>query len=861
MLAKIRWRPSTFIFGVFLLSTIILGLLISPLRPSTSFQAPWATDTADVSLGNVAPKAPPPKRGYHLLMPATQSGIGLCKTLLTMAILGYPKPRIIGWGDEDDHAGLKGGGSHYAKISRGLEYVMDETRRQDPTFDDDLIILFDAYDIWFQLPWETLVARYDAAIAEENERVAHRMGRAAIIENITSSVIFAGGKRCCPNQRQSVACYPIPDSPLPDDLHGGATDTVLGRTSWSSFRTRYLIGGYLIGPIGKVRPLLQRAQAKMDECMSRRGAWYDGNRDGSDGTVNFCYRGSDQSIWAEVLGEQEFHREVMRRRHRKHIDDVLDAIIPNLAGSKPPPTNVMGTVVDDLLNPSFQHQEWDPGYLPNKPYEYGMAIDYWSLLGHQTVNSVADARYVRNNISFEEQVGPLHMFDCKAKPANVDVLLQEGLLNLVPGEDWRTLSMYTEICLGIVPVMIHHNFPDKSQIKKQWHKTWWFGYARRLFENRFDEGLPMLVEGIPSDKGDTLMWADLCPVEYESELFRDVTKEEEAAGVEEEEGDDGAWYKNADSKKGDKIEDGKEEVGKKGGEKKGGEKKEGEKKEGEKKEGDKKGSEKEGDKKEADKKEGDKEEGAKLEDEKKEDNKNKGEGDKNEGDSNHDESSAKDAKTEDPPKEEPAIDESHHEEEDSQTDQPPADNPPEDQVHHDEENVQNDQSPPDSSPLEDLQEDEHTTENTHDEPENGKENESSEGDSPHDDHVADDLPQDGGLQEDEQTMDEHHDEDDGQDDQPLVEDPTKDESHHDDEDAPLANEPHHDDQFSEADHIVDGSNHEEHSQQDEHAVGNSHHDEDSQQDEHVEADGQHEQAPTEGAPRQDSQSDSQSGNP
>ncbi|KPM45367.1 hypothetical protein AK830_g1173 [Neonectria ditissima] len=812
MLAKIRWRPSTFVFGAFVLSTLILGLIISPYRPSSSFQAPWATDTADIHLGDEKPKPPPIKRGYHLMMPTTKSGLNFCKSLLTMVILGYPTPQIIGWGDEDGRKGLKGGGSHYAKIARGLEYVMDEKRRQNPTFDDDLIIILDSYDIWFQLPWETLVARYDAAVAEENERLAHRMGRAASIENITSTIIFAGGKRCCPNQRQSVACYPIPDSPLPADLHAGATDTVMGRDPWSSFRTRYLVGGYVIGPVGKMRPLLQRAQAKLDECMSRQGAWYDGVRDGAEGTVNFCYRGSDQSIWAEILGEQEFHREVMRRRHRKHIDDVLDAIIPNRAGSKPPPTNVMGAVVNDLLNPSFPHQEWDPGYLPDKPYEYGVTIDYWSLLGHQTIHSGPDTRYIRNNISFEQQVGPLHMFDCKPKQPNIETLLHEGLLDLVPGADWRTLPMYTEICLGVVPAMIHHNNVDKSQLAKQWNKVWWFGHARRLFEMRVDERLPMLVDGIPTDKGDILMWDDVCPSEFDRRLFRDVEEGEAEEGMEEEAEFDGA-YKNTNSNdlkkpqdEGKKKEDAKKEDAKK----------EDGKKEDAKKEDTNKGDDKKEDANKEDVNKGD----DKQEDANKKHDEHKGENGKDKGESHTNESPVNTQK-EEPSKEEPAIDESHHDGEDSKKDQPPAEDSSQNETHHDENAPKDKNTGGDSHQADDLQQDEHALENTHHEQENAQEKKPSPGESQDESHH-----EEQGVQENQSSVDSSHP----------------------------------DGENHEGDHTADGAPPNGGAQKNEHASEDSHHDEGSQQDEHAEINGKPEEAP-EDSPGQDSQSDSHSGNP
>lgn len=449
-------------------------------------------------------------------MTATHPALFLCKTLLTMAILGYPTPQLIGWG-EPETEGLTGGGSHFHKITKSLEYLNDPERRKKPGFDNELLFILDSYDIWFQLPFETLVERYHATVAEENKRVAQRMGRAKQIENVTSSIIFSGGKLCGPNQHHTVACYPVPESPLPKDLYGGNTNTALGANGLSSFRTRYLVAGAWVGPVGEMRALLQRASDELDKCVESHAAWF--NLDGPL-AVDHCYRGSDQSIFVEMFGRQEFHREVMRRVHRRRIDNIFDAIIPGRAGSRPHPNKLWGITIDDPLNPPFPHEEVDPGYLPGQPYEFGIGIDYWSLLIHDTSNAKNDALYIRLDESFTEQVGARTMFDCKAKPPHLDNIPRGGVLDLMPGRDWSNMPMYTEICLGVVPAMIHHNSVDKYQIEIQWNQTWWYGHARRLLELRRQEQLPMLVEGVPTSRGTFMKWDDLCPADYDEELYR-----------------------------------------------------------------------------------------------------------------------------------------------------------------------------------------------------------------------------------------------------------------------------------------------------------------------------------------------------
>lgn len=443
--------------------------------------------------------------------------------MLSMAILDYPKPHIVAWGDNSGTKALIGGGSHYAKITRTLEYINDKKRRQKPGFDDELVFMLDAYDIWFQLPVEILLERYHNIVEEENERVKKRMGRAFDTEKIHSSIVFGGGKRCAPNFIYSLACYPVPDSPISKDIRRQNTDTAMGRNQWSSFRTRYLNSGYIIGPIGKMRPLLEKAKQRLEECIDREGVEWDDGYGGS----NRCYGGSDQSIFVEMFGEQEFQREVMRRHHRRVYDGVLEKLIPDRAGANPPPTHIMNTPIEDLLDPAFSHQAHEAKYLGNNPYEMGIAIDYWSLLGHQTSNAEDDGRYIQYDKPIDEQIGRLNRFDCVPK-TRFPPELATGQIPF-PNKDantWKSVPLYTEICVGSAPVMIHHNSIDKSQREKQWHKTWWHGQSRTLFNQRNNGASAFLTGGFPTDSGETVSWNELCPRDVEPELFRDVSKEQ-----------------------------------------------------------------------------------------------------------------------------------------------------------------------------------------------------------------------------------------------------------------------------------------------------------------------------------------------
>lgn len=360
------------------------------------------------------------------------------------------------------------GGSHVMKIFGVLEYL----ESLDPSADDDIVMMMDAYgafdyydmprnkeahqqaDIWFQLSAKVLLQRYYAINAAANERIEERLGRAAAIEEIKQTIIFGAGKRCAPNQPHTVACYAMPESPLPKDLYGANTDTIMGRNKYTSLRQNGLNSGYIMGPVKDLRPMFKRAWEKV-EALADHPDW-----DNGSGGSDFMYHGSDQSIFGTMLGEQEFQRWVMRLRHLTQEDKARGF-------DKLPSTTIEGTLVDNPIDPSFTHEVVE--HKKGKPDEFSMGLDYFSEIGQQTVNSEEDARWLVYNRKISEQVkGRDGLFDC---PVRVDGTLPKDIVKDDPpfqsvkelsqelsreekGARWEDVPLYTNLCLNTIPVMV-----------------------------------------------------------------------------------------------------------------------------------------------------------------------------------------------------------------------------------------------------------------------------------------------------------------------------------------------------------------------------------------------------------------------
>lgn len=334
-------------------------------------------------------------------------------------------------------------------------------------------------------------------------------------EGLQQTIIFGSGKRCAPNQVQTIGCYPVPDSPLPHDVYGNATDSSLGRNLWYSLRQRWLNSGFIMGPKGDMRSLFQRAAEKAKE--TKRNMDFDDGSHGSD----YMYHGSDQALFAVIFGEQEFQREVMRRRHYSVADKMRGR------AGKPEPNYIYNTLIDDPINPSFPHQRMEAK--EGKPDEFSIGLDYFSDFIQQTVNSEEDSKYIVYKDDIEQQVSQnREKFDCPSRVTSQlpqDILMSGDPFGYIDtnerggqADDWKQLALYTNLCLNKIPIMIHHN-GDKGAREAQWPSMWVQRHSRTVVEHMKHEGEDA-KGGAHLGDGKYLPWKDLCPAEYDEELFR-----------------------------------------------------------------------------------------------------------------------------------------------------------------------------------------------------------------------------------------------------------------------------------------------------------------------------------------------------
>ena len=477
---------------------------------------------------------------FHLLIPASESRPDLCKTLLSAFVLGYPAPTLVNWGQafgesEDDWAH-----GHTAKIKGVYDFLSDRRRVRD----DDLVLIIDGYDVWFQLPPQILIERYHALTERGDERLRSRYGMEKDsegnkhdLQKYYQRVIFGADKLCWPNPKEDPACVAVPFSTLlPKDAYGPQTDR---DPEGFLNRPRFLNSGNVMGPVADVRAIYQYALQKVER--ENRGSL------------------GDQLVFAEIFGEQEFQRETKFIASQSAPKQWLQWLSEEIGYSESPlSTNI---TVNNMT------------VVPGQRYEYSIGLDYESQLFQTMTHSIGDIAFItfnssayRTSIQAVNQAlhgRPLYLPTDLQKadppctyssPGNLEdesdphrktlLLPYSSNLDTIPADPadprqptWRSIPLATNIHAASIPVLLHVN-GDKSILQTWWSKMWFHPFARALLrrfirstqsahaaESAAKGGLSWWDMrggrgGVWTDNGEWKSWNEICKG-YDEELFGD----------------------------------------------------------------------------------------------------------------------------------------------------------------------------------------------------------------------------------------------------------------------------------------------------------------------------------------------------
>ncbi|KAK9446930.1 uncharacterized protein V1518DRAFT_397759 [Limtongia smithiae] len=234
------------------LSFLIITLSIMGQKPPR--QAAVAINTPVIHAPNIVNqrsvtivgKKASQKRNVHFLLPATAINKLACRTIFSAELNGYPAPVLVNF----DATFRNAAEARFMKIAAIHRYL------QLRVADDDLVLIMDAYDTWFQLSFDTFISRYYKL--QELDRAHHYEVHAkdATVPEFLEQAIFGGDKVCWPNPPNSAACKNVPQSTLPKNIYGPETDKDKYQYRW---RPRWLNSGNIIGPGSVLKEVYKRA--------------------------------------------------------------------------------------------------------------------------------------------------------------------------------------------------------------------------------------------------------------------------------------------------------------------------------------------------------------------------------------------------------------------------------------------------------------------------------------------------------------------------------------------------------------------------------------------------------------------------
>ncbi|OBR04360.1 hypothetical protein CH63R_11063 [Colletotrichum higginsianum IMI 349063] len=379
----------------------------------------------------------------------------LCKMLMSALVSGYPSPVIVNWG-RDFNKGPGGfGDSHLGKIDGSLDFLdaitSDDAPEDERLGPDDLVLIVDAYDVWFQLPPSILIRRYMAQNHAADERIRKEWSEPRSWFSSDSSkrsltprqsIIISTQKKCWPDASlgSDPHCDQLPESSARKDMYGPHTDE--DPDQMHDRRPRYVNSGSIIGPVGEMRRMLRRAQEKV---VAKRAAG-----------LNIF---SDQGIFAEIFGEQEIWRTLKRKDHAQWVKNQTEH--PEDAAK--------------------EQQEND----------FGVGLDYIQDLFTPTVFEEVDGLYVvlSNGSALRDAAAERGIIPPRVSGVPEDMIgmrspLEETGINIHLG--WNDLPLYTDFWSTSVPVMVHHNAHrnglKEERLRDWWKNNWFFPYLRQLLE-------------------------------------------------------------------------------------------------------------------------------------------------------------------------------------------------------------------------------------------------------------------------------------------------------------------------------------------------------------------------------------------
>ncbi|TIA02635.1 hypothetical protein D6C82_02613 [Aureobasidium pullulans] len=415
-----------------------------------------------------------PPAYLRMVYPARQADANFCKIILSGAILNYPEPMLIGFEGKNKHENTDSTLDLAERISQKTSIlgIDKHLRNISATRDEDLVVIADGLNTWFQLRPQTLLDRYFESNRNADARIRKELGIMADTLKIHQTIIFGAQRDCSPWNAEDPACSAVPESSLPKDIYGPLTDVEAGEKQdrFTKHRPRYISPGFAIGPLGAMRKLYAEAakRAMGDEHLQEGG---------------------------KVLGQIFAEQEMARESHKAKPGSAFQGLSAWLSSFWESPSAVADRQAQQLKETDLSR-------------EFGIGLDYASGLAFEAAHADGDMEWVKFGDSASVHAANAKHGISDSRISNVGPDVGASLPpfwtyshETLPSRStpWTNVSLLTNVWTGVTPAIIQHdinNYKTDSLRESWWSNIWYQKYGRKMFDVHVQSPIgPVAISG------------------------------------------------------------------------------------------------------------------------------------------------------------------------------------------------------------------------------------------------------------------------------------------------------------------------------------------------------------------------------
>ncbi|KAF9700487.1 hypothetical protein EKO04_001335 [Ascochyta lentis] len=313
-----------------------------PKLSKTPFKAPSNT-TLKLENGeivHVPPKLEKSTPNFHLLMTSEKDSDAFCKSTLSAMLLNYPPPTAVNFRETFISPGHK-----ERQTLHSIREYLDNAKL---VHDEDLLLIVDGQDTWFQLPSDVIIKQYEAVVEYANARLLKEYGLDENKRQKFNQTIVFGAEKVC--EGDDMACKYAPQSILPNDLYGASEES---RTE--DLPAKYLNSRVVMGPAKDLRTFFDAALKKYEKKNSEKQTM--------------------QSVLATMFGEQQLRRDAALTKDKSAASKLREWV---------------GKTADERIAAERRLQAANATLLPEAQYEYSIGLDYTHTLFQSLLYTTLD---------------------------------------------------------------------------------------------------------------------------------------------------------------------------------------------------------------------------------------------------------------------------------------------------------------------------------------------------------------------------------------------------------------------------------------------------------------------------------------